>query len=597
MYTRLLVLFVILFQINVHSQLLCDESVEFCTSTGLVYPASTGSTAPAGLDYGCLLTQPNPTWFFLNIDVGGDIEITIDNSAGVDLDFAVWGPFTTYLDMETSVCGGTGGAPVSCSYSAGALEIVQLTNSQPGEFYMLLITNFSGLATNITADQTGGSGSTNCGNTSCFISNFSANIGACQPNNSYNVTGTIDFSTNISTDSLLVIVDDGIASYDTVLYPPFVSPANWSISGLPANGNPLNVTAFFAADPVCDIALNANAPADCSCMAQIGNFELTINGSPAANNRLCFGDYFEITSTTGFVPPSEANNPPGPDYNPGIAYLIYSCTPTIGVVPSNVPPNDNFTNDPCFVGLLGYGTSFVDTNLLGGPNVTGTWTDNTIYIVPLTMYDTVGGNYSYVNTSLLCYEMGEPIAIQYLPKIDTANASVNCIENEFLINVSGGLPAINGSDFNMINLLPSYASFENSTLSSGEDVIITGLIYGDNYSFDVTDNNGCLLTVSGGPFSCETIDENTEFHIYSGITPNNDGNNDAWIIDGLPMGSHPATIFNRWGDVIWQTDNYDNVNSVWQGLNQEGLEVPEGVYFYAITIEGINYKGFIELTR
>ena len=50
------------------------------------------------------------------------------------------------------------------------------------------------------------------------------------------------------------------------------------------------------------------------------------------------------------------------------------------------------------------------------------------------------------------------------------------------------------------NLLPATASFANNTAPNGGDIVVNGLVNGDMYSFDVTDDNGCILSITGGPF-------------------------------------------------------------------------------------------------
>jgi len=597
MFRFILVLSLLFTFIESYAQSTCNNSAPFCTSTGVNFPASTNTTAPVGPDYGCLGSQPNPAWYYLNISTGGNIDITLSNSANVDIDFAAWGPFASQAAMQAAVCGGTSGSPIDCSFSTAANEIVSLPNTQPGEWYMLLITNFSGQPTNITATQTGGSAATNCailcnmtgltavpgacnpannqydvtgtinvtnppatgtltitnscgGSTvinppfassinytipgvtanganctitatfsadptctltqnytapasctvSCNINNFTANIGACQPNNSYTVNGTIDFTTGITTDSLVITINDGVNTYDTIIYPPYVSPMNWSISGMNSNGNNITITATFATDPSCTVSLNSTAPASCGCVAQIGNFNVTMTGNGTTNYILCFGDQIDITSNIGYNPPAVANNPPGPAYNPGIGYLIYSCPPTIGTVPSNVAPNDDITNDPCFVGVVGFGNGFSDINTNGQPSWVGPWTNNTLYYVPITFYDTISGTYSYVNTTMPCYDMGNPIAVQYLPQIVSANPTEDCLDSSFTITITGGYPAINGSNFTASNLSPANASFINTTTPNGGTIQINGLLNGDMYSFDVVDDNGCPITISGGPF-------------------------------------------------------------------------------------------------
>lgn len=600
LYRFVLLLSVITFSNYSYSQSSCNNAAPFCTSTGVNFPASTSTTAPIGPDYGCLGSQPNPAWYYLNISTGGNLDITLTNSANVDIDFAAWGPFASQAAMIAAVCGGTSGSPIDCSFSTAATEVVSLPNTQPGEWYMLLITNFSGLPTNITATQTGGAGATNCailcnmtaltavpgacnsstnqfdltgtisvtnppatgtltitnscgGSTvlnppfatsipysftnlpangaacsitavfsadptctltqpynapapctvvGCNINNFFANIGSCQPNNSYMVNGNIDFTTGITTGTLTITVNDGINSYDTIISPPFVSPLNWSVSGIPSNGNAITITAVFSADPTCTITLNSTAPAACGCVAQIGNFNVTLTGNGITNYVLCFGDQIDITSTGGFIPPGLANNPPGPPYNPGIGYLIYSCPPTIALTPSNIAPNDDITNDPCFVGIAGFGGNFSDINTLGQPSFAGPWINNTLYYVPITVYDTVTSpfTYSWVNTSLPCYQMGVPIAVQYLPQVVSSNPTPNCLDSSFTITITGGLPAIDGSQFTASNLVPATASFVNTTANNGGTIKINGLLNGDMYSFDVIDNNGCPITITGGPF-------------------------------------------------------------------------------------------------
>ncbi|MEL6538069.1 MAG: gliding motility-associated C-terminal domain-containing protein, partial [Bacteroidota bacterium] len=73
-----------------------------------------------------------------------------------------------------------------------------------------------------------------------------------------------------------------------------------------------------------------------------------------------------------------------------------------------------------------------------------------------------------------------------------------------------------------------------------------------------------------------------------GISPNGDGNNDFWVIEGIE--SHPdnvVAIFNRWGNKVFEIENYDNDTRVWSGESLEGIvagsdNVPDGVYFYVI---------------
>ena len=75
--------------------------------------------------------------------------------------------------------------------------------------------------------------------------------------------------------------------------------------------------------------------------------------------------------------------------------------------------------------------------------------------------------------------------------------------------------------------------------------------------------------------------------IPNGITPNGDGLNDFFIIPEIEQ--YPTkyfeselVIFNRWGDIVFQSGPYHND---WGGLNNSGEPLPEGTYYYKLTLD------------
>ena len=87
---------------------------------------------------------------------------------------------------------------------------------------------------------------------------------------------------------------------------------------------------------------------------------------------------------------------------------------------------------------------------------------------------------------------------------------------------------------------------------------------------------------------------------YQLITPNEDGANDAWIIELAKTPSfaqNRVTIFNRWGGEVWSASNYDNDNTVWKGRSNGGEDLPDGTYFYTVEAGNLAFKGFVELQR
>jgi gliding motility-associated-like protein len=331
----------------------------------------------------------------------------------------------------------------------------------------------------------------------CNMDFFQVFIDPCEgTTNTFDINGSIQFSNPPAGGVLTVTANNGINSYDTIINPPFISPQTWSISNqVPANGALVTYSVTFSVDPGCTNGLVANAPLDCSCSAQIGSFTPNLIGDGQVDYILCFNDEFTLTSTGGFVAPNEATAPPGPIYDPGIGYLVYACPPTIGLIPTAM---EDVSDDPCILGVIAVGNNFGTLNDFGIPPYAG-GINNTLYFVPITMYSNATLTYSFVNTNVSCYEIGETFAVQYLPEIIT-NSIPNCINGSVTTTVTGGLPFLDGSTYTGSNLQPLTASFVNTTASNGGDIVIDGLQNGDVYSFDIFDNNGCPQTITGGPF-------------------------------------------------------------------------------------------------
>ena len=160
----------------------CINAEPLCGSQEFYYPNTSGvNFAENGPDYSCLNLQLNPAWFYLQIEESGNIELRIEQSTiineppNLDVDFIVYGPFND----PTSACTDNliSSNIVDCSYSPNFVEIVNLTNVRAGEYYLLLITNFSILSGFITVEQTYGSATTNC----TFLTDpIVSNINGCE---------------------------------------------------------------------------------------------------------------------------------------------------------------------------------------------------------------------------------------------------------------------------------------------------------------------------------------------------------------------------------------------------------------------------------
>ncbi|TAG94433.1 MAG: T9SS C-terminal target domain-containing protein, partial [Bacteroidetes bacterium] len=136
----------------------CNRMNPICTSNTITFQAQTGGTSEAGNNYGCLATQPNPTWFYLQIGTSGSLNFTV--SASADVDYALWGPYTT-LPLAKAACG-TLPNPIACSYSTAKIENINIASGTTGQVYVLLVTNFANRLQIINLFQTGGTGTSDC---------------------------------------------------------------------------------------------------------------------------------------------------------------------------------------------------------------------------------------------------------------------------------------------------------------------------------------------------------------------------------------------------------------------------------------------------
>ena len=98
------------------------------------------------------------------------------------------------------------------------------------------------------------------------------------------------------------------------------------------------------------------------------------------------------------------------------------------------------------------------------------------------------------------------------------------------------------------------------------------------------------------------IKKDEEIFIPSGITPNDDGVNDAFVIpvleeepDRFPQ--NELVIFNRWGQIVFQQNNYQND---WRGTDGSGKSLPAGTYYYVLRLSIANkmvFKGDLTIVR
>jgi len=83
--------------------------------------------------------------------------------------------------------------------------------------------------------------------------------------------------------------------------------------------------------------------------------------------------------------------------------------------------------------------------------------------------------------------------------------------------------------------------------------------------------------------------------IYDGVSPNDDGVNDYFIIDNIQhFPNNTVRIFNRWGQEVFKTTNYDSNGNVFKGYSDANATInraeklPTGTYYYILEYEYIH---------
>ncbi|MFM2230055.1 MAG: hypothetical protein RL607_1313 [Bacteroidota bacterium] len=103
-----------------------------------------------------------------------------------------------------------------------------------------------------------------------------------------------------------------------------------------------------------------------------------------------------------------------------------------------------------------------------------------------------------------------------------------------------------------------------------------------DYQVTVTDAFGCSSTK---PFQVIT----TMCEIPNVITPNQDGANDSFDLSGLDVDAFE--VYNRWGRKVYEKRKYTNE---WHGQNQKEESLPDGVYYYVLTLrDGQTKQGWV----
>jgi len=199
----------------------------------------------------------------------------------------------------------------------------------------------------------------------------------------------------------------------------------------------------------------------------------------------------------------------------------------------------------------------------------------------------------------------------------TYTQTVNVTINNPLTVVSKAI-CIKDEPVNLFSILPEGTPQDGTWSSTNAGAALEGSIFSPNQV--ALGNYIVRYTISNG--DCPRIFEiNIEVHdrcivlpacsinIYNAVSPNDDGYNDVFFIDGISCyPQNNVEIYNRWGILVFSTDGYDNTTRVFRGVSEgratfnKGAELPDGTYFYILKYKnesGTEYTktGYLYLNR
>jgi gliding motility-associated-like protein len=209
------------------------------------------------------------------------------------------------------------------------------------------------------------------------------------------------------------------------------------------------------------------------------------------------------------------------------------------------------------------------------PNPTYTYGEPGDYVVTLT---TVGVGGCETSTSKTTVSVSDQSFATFTasPSADTALA------------IPGAMVQFTDSSANAISW---FWDFGDGSISTQANPMHEYSAPGEYFvTLRVTDANGCVSTLSDGPFVVFSPD----LLVPNVFTPNGDGVNESFMVRYTGSEDFFLEVFDRWGRSYFIGDS---PAEGWPGLDSNGNAVPEGVYYYSLRIGESTYQGNVTLMR
>jgi gliding motility-associated-like protein len=575
----------------------CATALPLCAISPIIIPNNVGvadlpnpispysTTNPV---VGCLDTAPSPTFYYFQVPANGNYSFLLEQNtntnfapaSGIDIDFVTWGPYVSNAAACAAISTSntrTANSTLSCSYSITASEIFGVNNAIAGQIYIIMITNYDGRKGFIRITQRTGPVPTAC----CPFGNFTYSKNFYCQNDanptprfiSNAVAGTFSAvpATGLSINPVTGLINLAASTPGTYIVKNTISASglcpsdsdSWSIS---INALPI-ATFSYAGSPYCKNGTTIPSPT-----LGFGGISGTFTSTTGLSINATTGAINLADSTAGTYTVTNTIAASG-----GCSEVVATAQVTI----TNVPQATIAYSDPfyCYnntgsqaVTLTGTtgGTFSASPTGLSISSTSGAFNVSTSPARPYTVTYTMaaaGG----------CPQATATTTVIIIPQINVQLSAV-CVGPDFTITA---LPV--AGSFN-----PANATYEWS---------------GPNgYTFGPTSNPSIVIGTSGTYTSTVTVNgcryvttqqvDGIACTIQKGISPNGDGDNEAFILSEVKS----LSIFNRYGAKVYS--HGENYTNQWRGQSESGSELPDGTYYYVITRNsGNSFTGWIYINR
>lgn len=542
---------------------------------------------------------------------------------------------------------------VDCSYSTSSKEICYIPDAKEGEWYLLLITNFSMIPGTISFNKTSGEATTNCSiivdayatGPYCEGETIELGVNNAPAGASFSWAGPNGFSSRLQNPTIpnasaehagtytVVMVSNGHTSpeveVEVVVNPKkeveieeYITAGDYYLFGGSKYYTAGTYTkTFTSVETGCDsiVTLNLKLEGVEPRIEQNGPYcegetiTMEVKNAPTGATFLWEGPS-GFTATTKKVSISDAST-----NNAG----SYSVTMNVnGKEESTSTEIEVFEKSEASISekiLFGESYHFGNETL----NKTGTYTK--------TFTSKVNGCDSIV-TLTLTVEALDPVVIDNngpLCEEETLLLTLDNVPNNATYQWSGpnGFssteqnPTINNVVYKNSGLYTVKVSVNGQLADEASTSVVVNkiektsqnieLVIGETFYFgdEEIEKPGTYQQVYNGSNGCDSIvilkvryglESYKDLIPEKIITPNADGTFDLWFIQNVEYYEKvTVSIFDRFGKLLRKIEHYDNEESAWDGKDSQGRDLPSTDYWYLIYAPESDkvYKGHVSLIR